>query len=85
MSKGRILVVEDEPDIANMLKIYFTGQGYDIEIASRGGDVSRMVQHQLPQLMVLDINLPDIDGYTLCKRRVGSCGIIRANCRVRSR
>ena len=68
MSKGRILVVEDEPDIANMLKIYFTGQGYDIEIASRGGDATRMVQQQLPQLMVLDINLPDIDGYTLCKQ-----------------
>lgn len=68
MSKGRILVVEDEPDIANMLKIYFTGQGYDIEVANRGGDASRMVQQQLPQLMVLDINLPDIDGYTLCKQ-----------------
>ncbi len=76
MSKGRILVVEDEPDIANMLKIYFTGQGYDIEIASRGGDASRMVQQQLPQLMVLDINLPDIDGYTLCKQ-------MRTNTRTR--
>lgn len=68
MSKGRILVVEDEPDIANMLKIYFTGQGYDIEVANRGSDANRMVQQQLPQLMVLDINLPDIDGYTLCKQ-----------------
>jgi CheY-like chemotaxis protein len=76
MSKGRILVVEDEPDIANMLKIYFTGQGYDIEIASRGGDASKMVQQQLPQLMVLDINLPDIDGYTLCKQ-------MRTNTRTR--
>ncbi len=76
MSKGRILVVEDEPDIANMLKIYFTGQGYDIEVASRGGDANRMVQQQLPQLMVLDINLPDIDGYTLCKQ-------MRTNTRTR--
>jgi PleD family two-component response regulator len=76
MSKGRILVVEDEPDIANMLKIYFTGQGYDIEVANRGGDATRMVQQQLPQLMVLDINLPDIDGYTLCKQ-------MRTNTRTR--
>ncbi len=68
MSKGRILVVEDEPDIANMLKIYFTGQGYDIEVANRGSDATRMVGQQLPQLMVLDINLPDTDGYTLCKQ-----------------
>ncbi len=76
MSKGRILVVEDEPDIGNMLKVYFTGQGYDIEVATRGGDASRMVQQQLPQLMVLDINLPDIDGYTLCKQ-------MRTNTRTR--
>ena len=67
MSNGRILVVEDESDIANMLKIYFTGQGYDIELASRGSDALSMVQQQLPQLIVLDINLPDTDGYTLCK------------------
>lgn len=67
MSNGRILVVEDESDIANMLKIYFTGQGYDIELAARGGDALKMVQQQLPQLIVLDINLPDTDGYTLCK------------------
>jgi len=45
-----ILVVEDESDIANMLKIYFTGQGYDIELAARGGDALKMVQQQLPCL-----------------------------------
>ncbi len=67
MSKGRILVVDDEQDIANMLKIYFTGQGYDVEVANRGGDALERSQQQLPQLIVLDINLPDIDGYTLCK------------------
>ncbi len=67
MSKGRILVVEDDPDISNMLKIYFTGQGYDMETVRRGGDALKMTQQQLPQLIVLDINLPDIDGYTVCK------------------
>ncbi len=67
MSKGKILVVEDEQDIANMLKIYFTGQGYDLEVANRGGDALTVSQQQLPQLIILDINLPDIDGYTVCK------------------
>lgn len=67
MSMGRILVVDDEQDIANMLKIYFTGQGYDVEVANRGGDALDIVQHQLPQLIILDIMLPDMDGYALCK------------------
>ena len=68
MSKGRILAVEDDQDIANMLKIYFTGQGYDIRITSRGAGALELSQQQLPQLIVLDINLPDIDGYTVCKQ-----------------
>lgn len=66
--QGRILVVDDEHDISNMLKIYFTGQGYDVEVASRGGDALNIVGQQLPQLIVLDINLPDMDGYALCKK-----------------
>ena len=72
MSKARLLIVEDEQDIANMLRIYFTGQGYEIEIAKRGADALKRVQQQIPQLIVLDINLPDIDGYSLCKTLRGS-------------
>jgi PleD family two-component response regulator len=67
MSQGRLLVVEDDQDIANMLKIYFTGQGFDVEVAPRAEQALKMVQQQLPQLIVLDILLPDMDGYTLCK------------------
>ncbi len=76
MSKGRLLVIEDDHDISNMLKIYFTGQGYDIEVASRASEGLRMTQQQIPQLIVLDIMLPDMDGYTLCKS-------LRTNARTR--
>lgn len=76
MSKGRILVVEDDHDIANMLRIYFTGQGYDIEAVHRGADALKKTQQQSPQLIILDINLPDTDGYTLCKT-------LRTNSRTR--
>lgn len=61
---GRILVVEDDLDIANMLRIYFTGQDYQVEVAHRGEDALRLCQKQLPDLVVLDIMLPDMDGYT---------------------
>ncbi|MCB0036982.1 MAG: response regulator [Anaerolineales bacterium] len=66
-SNGRILVVEDDFDIANMLRIYFTGQGYSVEVAPRGSDALTMCRRQLPDLIVLDIMLPDMDGYAVCR------------------
>ena len=67
MSSGRILVVEDDFDISNMLRIYFTGQGYDVRVAARGGESLEMCRQQLPNLIILDIMLPDMDGYAVCK------------------
>jgi PleD family two-component response regulator len=68
MSKGRILVVEDDFDISNMLRIYFGGQGYSVEVASKGNDALVATRRQAPSLIVLDINLPDISGYDVCKQ-----------------
>src|SRR5205809_3535854 len=67
VGKGRILVVEDDFDISNMLRIYFSGQGYDVQVAPRGGDALTLTRKQLPQLIVLDIMLPDMDGYAVCR------------------
>lgn len=67
MSKAKILVVEDDVDISNMLRIYFTGQGYEVQVAPRGGDALDYTRKQLPHLIVLDIMLPDMDGYAVCK------------------
>src|SRR5262249_34970770 len=68
MSKGRILVVEDDFDISNMLRIYFTGQGFEVSVARRGNDALSMTRQSLPHLIVLDIMLPDMDGYAVCKQ-----------------
>jgi PleD family two-component response regulator len=67
MSKGRILVVEDDGDISNMLRIYFSGQGYEVQVSPRGGDALTMTRKQLPNLIVLDIMLPDMNGYDVCR------------------
>ncbi len=67
MNKRRILVVEDDFDISNMLRIYFTGQGYEVQVAPRGGDALAMTRKQLPNLIVLDIMLPDMNGYDVCR------------------
>ncbi|HEY4689461.1 MAG TPA: response regulator [Anaerolineae bacterium] len=68
MGKGRILVVEDDFDISNMLRIYFTSQGYEVVVAGRGGEALERCRQQLPNVIVLDIMLPDIDGYEVCQR-----------------
>lgn len=67
MSKGRILVVEDDFDISNMLRIYFSGQGYDVQVAAKGNDALQAATKQLPKLIILDINLPDMSGYDVCR------------------
>ena len=67
MTKGRILVVEDDADISNMLRIYFSGQGFDVQVAPRGSQALAMTRQQIPHLIVLDIMLPDMDGYSVCK------------------
>ncbi len=67
MPKSRLLIVEDDIDIANMLEIYFGGLHYDVDIAARGSEALEKTRQRLPHLIVLDIMLPDIDGYEVCK------------------
>jgi DNA-binding response OmpR family regulator len=66
MGKARLMIVEDDVDIANMLRIYFGSQGYDVDVAHRGSDALEKTRHGMPHLIVLDIMLPDIDGYEVC-------------------
>ncbi|MEJ5222967.1 MAG: response regulator [Anaerolineales bacterium] len=67
MGKSRLLIVEDDYDISNMLKIYFGGLGFDVDTAMRGNDALEKTRQVLPHLIVLDIMLPDIDGYEVCR------------------
>jgi PleD family two-component response regulator len=67
MGKARLLVVEDDIDIGNMLKIYFSGMDFEVDVAVRGSDALEKTKHALPHLIVLDIMLPDIDGYEVCR------------------
>jgi DNA-binding response OmpR family regulator len=75
MGKARLLIVEDDTDISNMLRIYFTGQNYEVDTALRGGDALDKTRTNLPHLIVLDIMLPDIDGFEVCR-------ILRTNTRT---
>jgi len=68
MGKARLLVVEDDVDIGNMLKIYFSGMDFDVDVAVRGSEALEKTKQVLPHLIVLDIMLPDIDGYEVCRK-----------------
>ncbi|HOT90381.1 MAG TPA: response regulator [Anaerolineae bacterium] len=68
MSGGRILVVEDDFDISSMLQLYFKSQGYEVYVAPRGGVALEMTRQNMPNVIVLDIMLPDIDGYEVCRQ-----------------
>jgi len=68
MSDGRVLVVEDDFDISNMLQLYFKSLGYEVYVAPRGGVALEMTRQKMPNVIVLDIMLPDIDGYEVCRQ-----------------
>ncbi|PDV98687.1 response regulator [Candidatus Chloroploca asiatica] len=76
MSKERILVVEDQPDISNLLKIYFTSRGYEVFTAMRGSHALEICSKTPPNLALLDVNLPDMEGYEIGR-------VLRANPRTR--
>jgi DNA-binding response OmpR family regulator len=67
MSKGRILVVEDDADVSRMLRLYFDSQGYEVLAVMQGNDALEVCRKKQPNVVVLDIMLPDMDGYDVCR------------------
>jgi len=63
MSEGRILYVEDDPDVANVIRLFFESEGYEIFIAPSGEEAIEHCRHELPNVILLDIMLPEMDGY----------------------
>jgi DNA-binding response OmpR family regulator len=59
----RILIVEDELETEEMLRVYFEFCGYEVLSTAWGQDVLEMCQESPPDLIILDIQLPDVDGY----------------------
>jgi DNA-binding response OmpR family regulator len=66
--KQTILIVEDDLDVADMLNAYFRVQGYEVLAANWGEEAVKLCQKKFPDLVILDIRLPDIDGYEVARR-----------------
>ena len=66
--RNRILVIEDDPDIGAMLSLNLRADGFDVAIETSGEAGLRWLQHEEPQLLVLDLMLPGIDGLQVCRK-----------------
>lgn len=63
-----ILIVEDQPETAEMLVSYFKTQGYRVTAVGWGKDALAFAEKTIPDLVMLDIRLPDVDGYDVCRQ-----------------
>ncbi|MBN1579374.1 MAG: response regulator [Anaerolineae bacterium] len=68
MSQGHVLIVDDDLDLSNILRDFFDAQGYRASVASKGSEALEMCRRDLPHIVILEVDLPDIDGYQICQR-----------------
>jgi len=68
MGAPYILVVDDEPDIRNMVKEILVDEGYEVAVAENGSTARAAMRERRPEMILLDIWMPDVDGITLLKQ-----------------
>lgn len=71
-TRGNILLVDDQPQNLNLLAELLEEQGYEVREAINGELALQTVTMKAPDLILLDINMPDLDGYTVCQRLKGN-------------
>ena len=68
MAKPRILLVDDDPSLLQVVSLGLGLQGYDVVTASDGSEALRMLQAgEMPQLIISDVMMPEMDGIELCR------------------
>ena len=65
---GRILVVEDEQDVAELLRYHLGKEGYEVVVASTGADAMKRARDARPELILLDVMVPQLNGWEVCRR-----------------
>src|ERR1043165_9852700 len=67
MSENQLLVVEDEASIAEVVSLYLKRAGYNVQIAADGRQAMNTFERQTPDLVILDLMLPEVDGFSLTR------------------
>ena len=62
-----ILTIDDDPAITELLSVTLRANGFDVLIANSGQDGLRIIQEKSPRLVILDLMMPDMDGWQVCK------------------
>ncbi|MFN2291028.1 MAG: response regulator transcription factor, partial [Anaerolineae bacterium] len=83
MNRSRILVVEDEPSIREVVSLYLRRAGYDVSVVADGRAALESLSGQIPDLVVLDLMLPEVDGLEITRwlRERGDTPIIMLTAR----
>ena len=78
MAAGKILVVDDDQNICELLRLYIEKEGFDVVIANDGRRALELFDTENPDLIMLDIMLPELDGWQVCReiRKKSQCPII---------
>lgn len=78
MAQGKILVVDDDQNICELLRLYIEKEGFEVVIANDGRQALKMFDTESPDLIMLDIMLPELDGWQVCReiRKKSQCPII---------
>ena len=78
MSMGKVLIVDDDQNICELLRLYIEKEGFDTQIANDGKAALEAFESYGPDLIMLDIMLPELDGWQVCReiRKKSQCPII---------
>ena len=68
MAKPNIMVVDDEKNICELIRLYLEKEGFAVTIANNGSDAIAMIRQNRPDLVLLDIMMPVIDGWEVCRQ-----------------
>jgi DNA-binding response OmpR family regulator len=63
----KVLVVDDDPFILMSIEFLMKKSGYDVMVARNGNEALELINNNKPDLILLDIMMPDVDGYSICK------------------
>lgn len=86
MKRGKVLVVDDELKIRSLLQLYLLEHDYEVMLAQNGKTAIEAIKKETPDIVLLDIVLPDMNGLDLCKkiRSIGEIPVIFLSCLTES-